>query len=355
MVQTSEEAAVNCLTIIGPSQIGKTSLISAIYEDIKKGLEGTQVRFTHRATPTAQRLNRFNDDTLSALRSGRVFNAATVKGTDEFATLEFELRSGEFSIPYDFVDYPGGWLGHVGDDWEKVRRAVSRSQILVVITDATLIMEANTDERKRHVGRLLQISAVKETVEEWAKVTQGQDDLYLFLVPVKCETYEKRADSDEKNRIDLMNEVNEIYKEVEDVVKNNNHRITSSYQPVQTLGGVVLQRISWKSQGGQIGYEPTFKVLDRNRKVFGCKPILTAMCKTLENSLKSYQEDVFKAIEDLEGRPFWEKALGEMIEWIEKKLPIKLPGDIKGPEELNRLKCEFAKIVEAVSNLGQTN
>ena len=177
--------------LVGPSRVGKTTLITSILDDSQAFLGGTPVSLSPKDGATRKRINE-NRNYLSGAIRAKYFNPGALAGTEEAFTYDLEMSvEKQNMISFSFMDYPGGWLANNYEKWCQFCDSwLEDSTVLLVPIDATVIMEANTAPRKASVPHILHIADVKEVVRKWAKARKGTNERsILMFVPLKCETY----------------------------------------------------------------------------------------------------------------------------------------------------------------------
>ena len=135
--------------MVGPSRVGKTSLITALLRDGQRLLEGTPVSMRAIGTPTQRRLAQHRRDLDGALLAGE-FDPGALGGSQEQFTFQLLLDPGVpgAGIELQLLDYPGGWLDPVNRpadreaQWEECERFLEQASVLIVPIDAAVLMEA---------------------------------------------------------------------------------------------------------------------------------------------------------------------------------------------------------------------
>lgn len=276
--------------LVGPSRVGKTTLITSILDDSQALLEGTLVSLSPKDGATRKRINE-NRNYLSGAIKAKHFNPGALAGTEEAFTYDLEMNvEKQNMISFSFMDYPGGWLANNPEKWRQSCDSwLEESSVLLVPIDATVIMEANTGVRKAAVPHILHIADVKEVVREWAKARKSrpEEGSMLMLVPLKCETYFSDNGGFKKQEDSLLKEIKDWYG---DIIKIPiNEEIPNSkifYCPVDTYGCVEVKKPSWSKKDGVPGgqeFSAEFRFRSTNpqvkRKAAG--DVLLLLCKHL--------------------------------------------------------------------------
>ena len=137
------------IIMVGPSGVGKTSLLAAMYDRIKLEVEALEPPCTFLSSgAVSDELNERLQD-LKRLAEGK---ASTVdldlgpKPSQEKRVFEFELTVEKVQDPvqFQFIDLPGGWYLGKGD-YDEADRLMAQSQVIIVAVDAWALMEPDED------------------------------------------------------------------------------------------------------------------------------------------------------------------------------------------------------------------
>ena len=173
---SSQESPGTCfISMVGPSRIGKTTLITALLEAGQQCFEGTNVSLKVPVGSVTEKRVSMNRRELESHIRARTFDPGGIRGTSELFIYELVLdpQVPGYEIEVKIADFPGGWLDPVrrppGTDWERVLQYFTRSAVLAVPIDATVLMEANQPAHQGAWPHLLLIKEVEDVVREWAK------------------------------------------------------------------------------------------------------------------------------------------------------------------------------------------
>jgi hypothetical protein len=254
------------VSVVGPSRVGKTTLLTAVLSDTHDLLAGTPVTVSM-DEPTEARVRRQQKDLRWALELGE-FDAAALGGTQEINRYHVALHpNGDESvqIPFDLLDYPGGWLDldernknpHAVAEWPNYLNHVRESIMLLVPIDAAVLMEAHTPLQKAAVGELLGLMDVENVGMRWAKgrLENANEPAVVVLAPLKCEKYFGDNGGYGKDEAKLRGRVREKYGRLLEVVAketaDRGGAVRVVYAPIDTYGCVELMEARWKSVNGQ--------------------------------------------------------------------------------------------------------
>ena len=284
------------VAIVGPRRVGKTSLITALLSESQKLLAGTPVSIAPVGT-TEARIAQHKNDLRGSLLAGE-FHPGALGGTQAPFTFTLAMTVNKASISWAILDYPGGWLdartrGSENDaEWERCKKWVADSSVLLLPIDASVLMEATLKREKITAQHLLQIGQTEELAREWAKgrAVARQPGL-MVLAPVKCESYfNDNGGLIDKNE-ELYRRVVQAYKPVIDAVRQEMAGTTGlsiQYHPVDTFGCVELQMAEWQpptgtpSDSSPLLYSATYIVRPTGQPTpKGAGGILIAICRQI--------------------------------------------------------------------------
>ncbi len=257
--------------IIGPSRVGKTSLIATMLRDAQRMLEGSPTRIEADDSATQAKIDEHDNELQGAIRSGRFRNQA-VRGTED--PFEFKLRlepgNGAASVRFEVLDFPGAWVTsqlaeHVAR-WKECQAWIESSRVMLVPIDATLLMETQTDEHDQALDKLLTVAQVKKVVRMWAKGRNqhAAEPATLLLCPVKCETYFADNGGLRNASRRLLERVRQVYATVITTVKGEAPHVQIAYAPIDTLGCAELISAEWEEDSrtpGDFIFSTMFRVI----------------------------------------------------------------------------------------------
>ena len=313
--------------LIGPSRVGKTSIIAALLDEAKAALAKSYVSIApfvdeDYISPTKERIR----NTILDIEAGLDFSTfePTGRGTSDpfIFDLVMTIATGEeekkAQLRLAILDYPGGWLQNPPqgqEEWKNCQQWIQESSVIIVPIDANLIMEADNKDRAKASRELLEVSRVEELVRDWSKGRWSKEESGLLLfVPVKCETYfnDNGGNNDKSEQlykricryyIDVIQaaqqEMSEKEEAREETPQQNNmmnmfkmsspkpSTYTIEYHPVDTIGCIELANANWNEYGnGQLSLNCQYLVRNGNnfapeRKPLGTIGLLNSICKQM--------------------------------------------------------------------------
>ncbi|MFD7815628.1 hypothetical protein ACFV6E_22250 [Streptomyces sp. NPDC059785] len=310
--------------VLGPSRVGKTSLIASILADSSRILSGTGVTLRPRGKPTEIRIMNRRTELDGAVLSGR-FNAGALAGNKDAVRFDLALEIGASSagIRLSLLDFPGGWLkattrpDEQEEEWLRCRTFMAESSVLLIPIDATVLMEASSSRHRRAVPAILTTPEVQAVAEEWAKerTMRPEEPALVILTPVKCESYFADNGGTVAAGQILLDTVQQVYANVLDDVRANAPEAQILYCPVDTLGCVELLNAEWEASPGTPGgfdFKAKFGTRKPTRiSVHGAEDVLIAVCRLLTSARREAERE---ELIDLQGRALRAEALARQKE-----------------------------------------
>ena len=230
------------ITMLGASGVGKTSLLTAIYEKF----EETAGKLEITIDPDSKTLRQIQDclKNLKSLTTKsneiKIQPGQGVRGTVGESSFYFNmgLVGKEPSLKLHFQDYPGGWITSP----EKEQQVVSflrKSVAILIPIDATAIMEK---EGTHHEYVNLGTTVTALIKRAYQNIDSPQ---LVILAPVKCEKYIRVKKTEE-----LLRRVDQEYDKLINFFQSGNLRsnIAVVKIPVQTVGNVIFSRLVDKEE-----------------------------------------------------------------------------------------------------------
>lgn len=282
------------VAMLGPSRVGKTSLLSAVIENGKEALVGSGVTITPMDN-TKEILLR-NVEEIRGNLAGGEFSPRSLQGTQDPRKYAISLSAGRSQLPFSILDYPGEWLAKGPDEWRECEEWCCNSSTLLVPIDSVVTMEADLPERRVAANRIQCIQQVADVARLWAqqRVSEGSAGL-LVLAPVKCESYFNDNGGHRDMADHLYRKTREMYGPVLQAVRQGDparRHTRIEYHPVDTVGAVDLTRVTWSknSKGVLDSFDARFRVRSTRYSPRGAEGVLASMCKLMIEHRKAEQE-----------------------------------------------------------------
>ena len=291
MAQNTE--ATFKIGLLGPSRVGKTSLVTALLAESSHLLAGSGVAMHTVGRETEDKLIRNRSELEGDILAGE-FSPGSLRGTVEPFTFRLKLDPGvpEAEINIELLDFPGGWLevssrpNQYGTDWEACRKFINEATILLIPVDAALLMEASQAPHRRAWARLLTTAAVEQVARDWAieRNRRRAEPALVAFCPVKCESYFNDNGGLVSKSAELSSRFHTVYSGVIKAVRDEAPLATMLYAPVDTIGCVELIDAEWPIDPGtkEASFSASYRIREpRKISRVGVDDLMRAICKQL--------------------------------------------------------------------------
>lgn len=222
------------MVMLGPSRVGKSSLLATMYREIGKMKTGFDL------TPVDETQDRLDEayHNLSRVLDQQVFAPVEdlLKGTMDFIEHHFELAfQGRKEFDLVFHDFRGGAMMRSGADLETLREKVARSHVIFNVLDSVALMEVDAVQGDKLNGHDRVCNLLSKTLRA------GEQYLIVFVL-VKCETYVKTASGHAR----LLDRFEERHRSVLRLIERLNEtkkNVAALLIPAITLGCVEFKEI----------------------------------------------------------------------------------------------------------------
>lgn len=297
--------------ILGPTRVGKTSLIASILNDSQRLLQGTPVSMRPHGTKTDRRVAQHHKELSGSIRAGE-FHPGAVSGTEESFKYELSLDPGSDTegIRLCLLDYPGGWINSTRRpeerevEWVECQQWMKDSSVLIVPVESAVMMEADSARHRRAVPFILNTYEVEQVTRLWAKdrAKRPHEPALLIFCPVKCESY--FADNGGLNdaSLTLFHAFEDNYRDVLKAVKGEAPQVKIIYAPVDTVGCVEIVKANWQGENHEpenIVFSADYRVRrPGHQSVKGADAVLVSLCRQMVDAKR--RSEVVKADESNE-------------------------------------------------------
>lgn len=300
------------IALIGPTRVGKTSLVSSILAEAQVALAGTPASLKAKGA-TSARISNNVDELAGALAHGTFELESIRSSTSDIGIFDLSLDVGKSTLPIKIMDYPGGWLSEQGPEWEKCANWINKSSLLILPVDAVLTMHCATAAEEKACRMRLKIAQVTSIVRDWAKERKSANAPgTLILVPVKCETYLVAPGATPELAEKLQSRlVDVLYADLFAAIAaemDGSDLVSAYYAPVNTIGCVDLVDAGWEmAEDMYLESHPVFRVLPPGkRKVDGAMDVLVLLARQLASAEDAQDRGTLKDI--------WRYVTGESRE-----------------------------------------
>ncbi len=235
------------ITMLGAGGTGKTTLLTAMYEQFEKTIKDGTLELTPDDETSWLLQDRLVDlqKALTVFESkGRVGLESTDE-TDGQRSFKFGLgkKHKSPSLQLVFRDYPGYY--HAGnakkEDRDFVNKILRESAAVLISIDAPALME----DKGRYHHQLNRPQQIKDLFKKAYRNLESPR--LVIFAPVKCEKYLQN----EKTAKELSSRVSEEYQGLLEYLDSAKLEpwIASVITPVQTVGGLIFSRIEPDEKG----------------------------------------------------------------------------------------------------------
>lgn len=227
--------------MMGPKAVGKTTVLTAIFNDTKESIAKTNLILKSIGDTSAQLTDkrRLLEATFKKRQALREEPVSYMPGSHEISNFHFDfgLKGRESKIEIEIKDFPGEY---VVDNPDQVMSFIENSDTIMIAIDTPHLMEmgGKFNEAKN------KISVITRFFKE--KLSDLKEEKLVLLLPLKCEKYfyESRMDEVKERVFDSYKELIQFFKE------NTNGNIACAITPILTLGGVVYD--AFDTANGQV-------------------------------------------------------------------------------------------------------
>ncbi|MBD1867165.1 hypothetical protein H6F93_02895 [Leptolyngbya sp. FACHB-671] len=265
------------ITMLGPSSVGKTSLLTAVYEQSKDVASETKLQLTAIGESADLLQNRLKElKTLPATFSS-IKAEGGITGSDKVSMFRFNLgKRGKNSslLTLQFLDYPGKYHEQKK---EYLTQQMTECVAVLIAIDAAALMEEG--------GKWHEYVNIPQQITELFENTyiNLNSPRLVILAPIKCEKYMQDRES-----------IRKLHKAIQENYRNLlNHlgseelltKVAVVITPVQTVGSVFFSRIHLTEDGPQFVFRKLNSAATYNPK--GSEQVLRYLLSFL---LKCYDE-----------------------------------------------------------------
>lgn len=227
------------ITMLGPSAVGKTSLLTSMYEQFKQISLEAKLSLTPEEESQAILEKRLKE--LKALtQEFKVTPGKSIQGSSEVRRFIFDLAQKDKKpfLRLQFYDYPGGYLG------EKAT-ARERNRVEELLNDAAAVVIAiDTPALVMSKGKYNEfVNKPKQITEMFKEVYKNlREPRLVIFAPVKCELEMRQGDRGAKL---LLESIKREYATLLNFLASPSlaEQVAVVVTPVQTVGSVICTMI----------------------------------------------------------------------------------------------------------------
>ena len=237
------ERPVMKAAMMGPRAVGKTTILTAVFNETKTSITTTMLKLSERGDT-----GKLLQDRLYYLKSVFKKQEEIVDNGTPPAGLEATGAEGEFlfsfgiqgkepSVDLEIKDFPGEY---VIDNPERVKTFIEESTAIFIAIDTPHLMEKGGQYNEVKNKTSLITRFFKEVLENI------QSEKLVLLIPLKCEKYflEKRME-------EVLQRVEEKYGELIQEFRRS-MKVCCAVTPILTLGNVEFDDFQYDANGNVV-------------------------------------------------------------------------------------------------------
>ena len=218
------------IVMLGPSGVGKTSLLAAMRKTMQQSPVGVEADlfFTATAEVATKLDSKWNE--LASIKDSELFEpvSSSMEGTMEVEKYAFSIKSINKTLPVNIFDIRGGMV----DDESRTRLAelLAKARVIFHVVDAAAMMElpVHLAERANSIGNICELMSL----------LPKDDEVNVISILTKSETYLKN----EKQKKLLESTFRQQFEPLQKILarrKGTTHEAVA----VKTLGCVFFSRL----------------------------------------------------------------------------------------------------------------
>lgn len=230
------EKPVMKLTMLGARGVGKTSVLTSMYNNMNTAINDTRLhivadqgtnKILSEKTTALKRMFFSNNDISDTVHAGIAGDSAV-----SVFNFDFGMNTQNINMGLEIRDFPGEYVMKQPD---VVKQYISESNAIIIAIDTPHLMECDGryNEGKNHTSLIT--SFFKQTLNA------DSDEKLIMLVPLKCERYYHDGRINE-----VTEKVRDTYRELIRFVKDKGNqngmfgKFACVITPIQTVGEIVF-------------------------------------------------------------------------------------------------------------------
>lgn len=317
---------VTQIVMVGPTRVGKTSLLAAMYNELHNEMRSHGCEFDMEPGPTQVAIN----EKLDALQKSANGNGMVVQeeegiiGDKSESRFRFHIDVGDGGEPestLEFIDLPGAWYTGIGD-FKKADEVLAKSHVSFLAVDATALMEL--PEGEPGIGRYHTLinkpNFIAQAYQRAIKNHQFCEGHTVVLTLIRAESYIAAGEVDS-----MIRTAQTAYKDLAELLKRKNINLYGCY--VETVGSLYINRLIKVEAGvsAEFRRDPKKKYTPQRCAIPLRIAAQTAMKQALDSAF----------LEMMKRDGFWARIISIFGE----------------PEALRKARAKYRRVYDAVDSL----
>lgn len=239
------ERPVMKIAMMGPRAVGKTTILTAVFNETKTSIATTMLKLTDRGDTGKELQDRLYwlksvfkkqeiDKMTHSDNSERPNAGLSATATEHMFQFSFGIQGRDPSIDMEIKDFPGEY---VVTEPERVKTFINEATAIFIAIDTPHLMEQD--------GKFNEVKNKPTVITKFFKEAMEDIDSekLVMLIPLKCEKYFR-----EKRMEEVLNRVESAYSELISLFRKS-MMICCTVSPILTLGDVEFENFKFDATG----------------------------------------------------------------------------------------------------------
>ncbi len=230
------------ICMMGPKAVGKTTVLTAVFNETQNSISGTTLNLTAKGDTEAELMDRLHMLHAVFVRKKAITDNSQTIANAGITASSFESRfdfgfghiGKEPIIDLTIKDFPGEM---VVNNQDEVIKFIKDSQCIFVAIDTPHLMERN--------GEFNDVKNKPEQITELFKkaIKEIESEKLVLFIPLKCEKYFHDGRISE-----VLDRVEKTYSQLISILEET-RKVCCCVTPIQTLGDVDFDTFTFEGNG----------------------------------------------------------------------------------------------------------